>query len=224
VRVFDLLRVGVLFRGLRRAIDSWRFPGSEDYWENRYAEGGTSGDGSYGRLALFKAEFINDFVAAHDIASVLEFGCGDGAQLKLAVYPSYTGVDVSRTSIRRCSILFDHDPQKSFVHSDNLDVVESHDLCISLDVIYHLVEDSIFEQYMMTLFSMSKRFVIIYSSNIDLAHTSAHIRHRKFTDWAERNAAAWLLKDVVQNRYPADIGEEDSHNSFASFFVFERAD
>ena len=33
-----------------------RFPGTRAYWEKRYRAGGSSGPGSYGRLAHFKAE------------------------------------------------------------------------------------------------------------------------------------------------------------------------
>src|SRR5579864_6395854 len=76
-----------------------RFPGSQTYWDQRYAEGGTSGSGSYGEQAAFKAEILNGFVARHGIQSVIEFGCGDGNQLSLASYPSYVGLDVSRTAI-----------------------------------------------------------------------------------------------------------------------------
>ena len=47
------------------------------------------------RLAAFKAEVPNDFVRARGIDSVIEFGCGDGAQLALAEYPAYVGIDVS---------------------------------------------------------------------------------------------------------------------------------
>lgn len=54
------------------------FPGSAAYWEKRYERGGTSGPGSCGRLAQFKAEVVNRFVAEHDVQSVVEFGCGDG--------------------------------------------------------------------------------------------------------------------------------------------------
>jgi hypothetical protein len=61
-----------------------RFASSADYWERRYQKGGTSGAGSYNHLAEFKAEFLNAFVAEHHVASVIEFGSGDGAQLRLA--------------------------------------------------------------------------------------------------------------------------------------------
>ena len=64
---------------------------SAQYWRDRYRSGGNSGAGSYGRLADFKAEIVNAFVREHDVASVIEFGSGDGAQLALADYPTLSG-------------------------------------------------------------------------------------------------------------------------------------
>src|SRR5690349_24554192 len=57
------------------------FRSSPSYWEERYRQGGNSGVGSYGQLARFKAQTINRFVAEQAVTSVVEFGCGDGAQL-----------------------------------------------------------------------------------------------------------------------------------------------
>jgi len=42
-----------------------------NYWENRYKNNGNSGAGSYGRLAEFKAEIINKFIADKNINSVI---------------------------------------------------------------------------------------------------------------------------------------------------------
>ena len=53
---------------------------SSRFWEKRYARGGNSGAGSYGKLAMYKKAFINKFVAAHGVETVAEFGCGDGNQ------------------------------------------------------------------------------------------------------------------------------------------------
>ena len=63
------------------------FSGTINYWEDRYRTGHDSGAGSSGRLAAFKAEFLNGLVADHNVSSVIEFGCGDGRQLALAEYP-----------------------------------------------------------------------------------------------------------------------------------------
>ena len=77
------------------------FPGSAPYWEQSYRKGGNSGAGSYGRLARFKADYLNGFIAQRRFQSILEFGCSDGAQLQLSAYPSYVGVDVSGRCWRR---------------------------------------------------------------------------------------------------------------------------
>ena len=55
---------------------------SSRYWQKRYQRGETSGAGSYGRFAEYKAEVLNRFVAANGIVRAAEFGCGDGNQLK----------------------------------------------------------------------------------------------------------------------------------------------
>src|SRR6185437_10475742 len=104
LRVKGLLRsipvIGPFLVRLRERQDKFR--NSNEYWERRYRTGGTSGAGSYNRLAEFKANFLNKFVEEHQVVSVVEYGSGDGAQLKLARYPSYTGVDISRTAVEIC--------------------------------------------------------------------------------------------------------------------------
>jgi hypothetical protein len=82
------------------------FPGSQSYWDRRYKLGGTSGAGSYGKFAEFKAEVINDFVLAKQVSSVIEYGCGDGNQLTLSEYPSDIGFDISRKAISQCQKKF----------------------------------------------------------------------------------------------------------------------
>jgi len=199
-----------------------RFRGSSDYWEQRYRAGGTSGAGSYGRLAEFKAEILNDFVAREGIASIVEFGCGDGAQLALAQYPDYVGIDVARTSIALCSTRFAEDPAKRFfLASEVPGDLASADLAMSLDVIYHLVEDAVFDAYMRQLFASSRRFVAIYASDTARATDSPHVRHRNFTGWIERHAPEWRLAGHVPNRYPYDPAAPEE-TSFADFYFFER--
>jgi len=78
------------------------YPGSSEYWDRRYRSGGTSGDGSYGGLAEFKAEIINVFVEENGIDTVVELGCGDGNQLGLMDVPQYTGYDISKKAVEMC--------------------------------------------------------------------------------------------------------------------------
>lgn len=210
---------------LRRRLGEVRFGNSSRYWEQRYARGGTSGAGSYGRLAQFKAEFLNDFVERRGIQSVVELGCGDGHQLSLARYPSYLGFDVAPTAIELCTRRFAADTSKRFVlHDSQRDPppVQVADLALSLDVIYHLVEDEVFDAYMRHVFSSAKRYVIIYASNDELPSPAPHVRHRRFTDWIRLHQPAWRAESHIPNRYPVSL-TDGGEVSFADFFVFAPA-
>lgn len=205
------------------------FKGSRGYWESRYATGNTSGIGSYGKWAEFKAVVLNDFVRKHNISSIIEFGCGDGNQLSLASYPSYIGLDVSKTAIKICKKRFRDDKMKSFYQYtpesfEQTRPVYEADLSISLDVIYHLVEDRIFEFYMEHLFSVAKKFVIIYSSDSKstcLLHLP-HVKHRNFSKWIELNLHEWKLFRRIPNKY---ISECDKlAGTQIDFFIYKKID
>jgi SAM-dependent methyltransferase len=198
------------------------FPRSAGYWEKRYRAGGTSGAGSYSRLAEFKAEIINEFVRAHNVASVIEFGCGDGAQLALAKYPQYVGLDVSPAAVEICKQKFASDATKRFyVVEYRPFLLKRYDLALSLDVIYHLVEDDVYENYMSDLFSSAYKYIIIYSSNKEKIWKASHVRHRAFERWVSENQPSWKLIKRVKNRYPYDASDK-KNTSFADFYMYAR--
>lgn len=196
------------------------FPGSNKYWMQRYAEGGNSGAGSYGKFARFKAEVINKFVSEREIKSIIEFGCGDGNQLKLANYPRYLGFDISKTAIDLCRETFKADSSKSFKLIDEYQG-ERADLTLSLDVLFHLIEDEIFESYMMRLFTASDKYVIVYSSNTDKNEESeaSHVKHRHFTRWIENHLDEWRLIEHIPNKYPYKGNYLEG--SFADFYIYK---
>lgn len=195
------------------------FENSSQYWEERYQLGGDSGAGSYNRLAAFKAEFLNGFVRDHGIRSVIEFGSGDGAQLALAQYPDYIGVDVSPTIIHRAKDKFREKRSVRFIHISEVDQSLKADLSLSLDVIYHLVEDEVFHRHMEQVFNAATKAVIIYASNEDRDWHKPHVKHRNFTRWVEKNRGDFVLSRHIPNIYPYD--PDDSRNtSFADFYVF----
>jgi hypothetical protein len=193
------------------------------YWETRYQAGGNSGSGSYKHLAEFKAGFLNKFLVTHPVASVIEFGCGDGNQLSLVGYPKYTGLDVAATSIKLCSEKFSKDSSKDFLLYDpfsfstnNFPVAE---LSLSIDVIFHLVEDDIYELYMKHLFQSASRFVIVYSSDYENKQVN-HERRRKFTKWIALNRPDWKLIEHTENPF---LNEADPEaQSFSDFYVFSK--
>ncbi len=160
--VYDVLRLKLRGRTRRKN----RFPGSTAYWERRYRDGGNSGSGSFGKFGEFKAKILNDFVRSQHVQSVIEFGCGDGNQLLLADYPEYLGVDVSDKAIELCRNKFAGDKSKRFEPLRDYSTATA-DLALSLDVIYHLIEDEVFEIYMTRLFDSAQRWVIVYSSDFE---------------------------------------------------------
>ena len=197
-----------------------------EYWEERYHQGNTSGSGSYGRLADWKAKILNEFVHRHGITRILELGCGDGNQLSLAAYPQYLGFDISATAVKICTERFKDRDWAFHVYAPGAARQIGREfrpqLVMSLDVIFHLVEDKIYEDYMQTLFSMDPDFIVIYSSNGNFTVGNRHIRNWMFTDWIAQNAPEWKQVDKIDNPYPWDAASPDE-TSFADFYVFRKA-
>lgn len=192
---------------------------SSRYWERRYAAGLTSGSGSYGELANYKAAILNEFVRANQITSVIEFGCGDGNQLSLANYPRYLGLDVSKTAVANCAARFKDDCSKSFLwydpeHTMNFGSFVSAQLTLSLDVVYHLLEDSTYDRYLNDLFQSAQRYAIIYSSDKVAAQSSPHVRHRKFTFDVQQRFPEFTLLQRLDNPH--------SEKTFADFHIYRR--
>lgn len=88
------------------------------------------------------------------------------------------------------------------------------DLSISLDVIFHLVEDEIFEKYMFDLFKFSTSYVIIYAWDVD-EEKKYHIRQRNYSKWIKKNIHSFHLKKHIIS---------DQVNNFCDFFIYEKND
>ena len=192
-----------LFQLIKKKYKIFTFTNSPKYWENRYAKGGNSGHGSYGIQSQYKADCINKFIDEHDITSVTDFGSGDGNNISLLADIKYHGLDVSQRAIDICQKKFADSTNKSFMLYDRpySDLgLEKTDLALSLDVLFHLVEDQIFESYVQDLFKASNKYVIIYSSDFD-ERSSAHVRHRKFTEYIKANIKDWSLIKKEVNKY-----------------------
>lgn len=202
---------------LLRKIRNIFFPGSVAYWERRYRKNGNSGVGSYGEKARYKAAYLNKFVSENHISRVIEFGCGDGNQLKQFQFPYYLGLDISPTAVQICSKIFQEDKTKKFFIYDQKVLSESAmafnaELSLSLDVIFHLVEDKIFENYMFDLFKASTKYVVIYAWDVE-EEKKFHIRHRHFTRWINNNIPEFKLTERIISK-----GE----GNFCDFFIYKR--
>jgi SAM-dependent methyltransferase len=197
---------------------------SADFWRNRYLTGGHSGAGAYGRLAVYKAHIVNVVAESRKVRSVVEFGSGDGNTASLFHLRRYTGVDVSPEVIERARTRlgtrkgwywksleeFDADPQV-------------HDMAMSLDVIYHLVEDEVFDHYMRQLFAAARRLVLIYSSDhAGDAGGPPHVRHRAYSDWIAREIPDWTLRRTWKQPFPFGPGTNPQNTSFSFFRLYQK--
>ncbi|MDP9837767.1 glycosyltransferase involved in cell wall biosynthesis [Neorhizobium huautlense] len=198
---------------------------SNRYWEERYRQGGNSGAGSYNAVARYKALVINFLVRQRDLVDIVELGSGDGNQLRYFEFKNYTGFDVSETVIDKTRQMYAANPNFEFIwtKSPSLDWEiheDNYDCALSLDVLYHLIDDTVFTEYLDRLFSLSSRYVVIYASNFDAddRNGAKHVRHRKFTDFIERRYPQWTLKKVIEN--PLKFIERTE----ADFFIYSLDD
>jgi tetratricopeptide (TPR) repeat protein len=157
------------------------------YWNDRYVNGGNSGSGSYGELAQFKADVINQFIKSNNITSTIEFGCGDGNQLSLINYTDYTGFDISEAAVKICKKRYEKDSKKQFFAYSPSDYknlnIEQADLVVCLDVLYHIIDESDFINTLDAIFTSSKKYVILYTIIETPGQTSAHIKHREISSY-----------------------------------------
>lgn len=196
---------------------------SRRYWDERYRNGGNSGEGSYNLLAQFKADVINEFIRDRAITSVVDYGVGDGNQAQMinTTNISYVGIDISPTAILKCRKIFAEDPTKRFLLDTQIDDL-SVDLVLSCDVLYHLIEDKVYEAYVQKLFDLSRKYVIIYAADQDLNH-AVHVKFRKFTLYIERYLPDWRLISHIPNRYPqTHPGRDNSTTSPSDFYIYEK--
>lgn len=185
------------------------------YWEERYKSGGTSGRGSYDKdLVNFKANTVNNLILKYNVKSLVDFGCGDGNQIQFINVPGlYLGVDISNTAIKKAKRL-KNNKDKLFQFFENTTIKsQSFDMSLSLDVIFHLIDDDSFNEYMRCLFNASNNLVVIYSSNYEAWKLTRHIRHRHFISWINTNVN-FTLKYKINNPFP--------EKSFCDFYIFQR--
>ena len=183
---------------MKRIIKKLLIKNSCNYWEQRYKKGGFSGNGSRGDEVKRKADFVNDFIDQNNIETLIDFGCGDGEFCSLLDIKNYIGLDVSKTIVNECKKKFITDTSKRFLlYKDKASL--KADLAISLDVIFHLLENRVFNEYMHKLFHSSNKYIIIYSSNVNQKTTSFHVKHRKFTDWINHNKKEWELISTTKD-------------------------
>ncbi|MDU0201118.1 methyltransferase domain-containing protein [Paenibacillus sp. MAH-36] len=178
-----------------------------DFWDQNYRLGGDSGSGSYGLLAEFKSQIINDLIQKHAISTVIEFGCGDGNQLQTMNYPQYLGLDVALSSINLCKEIYKDDSSKSFMlykpgYLINRGFFRA-DLVVCLDVLYHITDEEDFCTTLNDLFQCSSRWVVLYTK------ITTGLEPQEVPTILDRDIISYLSKhsdfkmtEIIPQRYP----------------------
>ena len=80
-----------------------------------------------------------------------------------------------------------------FVNS--IDEMSPADLSMSLDVSYHITDYNGWERHLNDLFSLSLKYVLIYSVNSERKTVVRHMKHRMFSEWIAANINGSVLLD-----------------------------
>jgi SAM-dependent methyltransferase len=176
-----------------------------EYWESRYARGGNSGAGSYGSCLDNKKALISGLLEERGIHSVVDLGCGDGTVIDIfRDLGSYIGYDVSRTAIDRL-VARGYPGHYQFRMADGAPPEHAPDLAMSLDVVFHLVEDAVFRRYMGMLTGVGARYLLVLTWNSSILSTEhtvgSHVLYRDFRACMEEDYPGYRL---VQE-YPYEL-------------------
>lgn len=186
---------------------------TEQIWNNRYQNGGNSGSGSYNELYIFKRDIINNIINKNSIKSIIDFGCGDGNQIREINTKNYIGIDIAKTSIDICKMKYNGSIKKFYTYKEIDTMNLQAELTMSLDVLYHILEEELYVTYLKNLFSSSSKYVLIYSSNYD-GHIDGHMHTRKFTNNIENMFPNWDLHKKINQIYPK--------KSSANFYLYKK--
>lgn len=155
----------------------------QKYWDDRYKSGRNSGDGSYGEEAKYKALIVNEIIKMTNSKHIQEIGVGDGNNLLLYHIPDYyIGYDISQEAISMCWQKFSGKTNYLFT-ADKNQIAYNADLNLCLDVLFHQVEDDLYQETLDFLFKYNAKFVLIYTFNTnDNTGMGMHMKMRKVTD------------------------------------------
>lgn len=170
------------------------------YWNDRYLEGKGSGKGSRGRQANRKAAHVNRLIRQRRVASVIDWGCGDGRVASRLRVGRYTGIEVSPAALELAKAVADG-PDRSWhlYDGETPPPVGTADLALSLDVLFHLTDDGMYRRYLDLVFG-SAPLVCIHSSNRDEAGRE-HVLHR---EWIRDVPDGWRV--VEKPKDESEIG------------------
>lgn len=186
---------------------------SGEFWEARYKSGGNSGDGSYGVNGRFKIDVLNNYFHRVEPLGVLDFGVGDFTYSSVIAgkrFPFF-GIDVSAMKVAQLKGQFGQYANIHFATSLDAFKDQLFDYVISLDVIFHLLEDLTYNGYINQITQTSVENIVVYSSNFKDDKWELHVRHRRF------------VPDILSRGYKLiEYIPNPTHTTYSDFYFFKR--
>lgn len=132
----------------------------EQYWDQRYASGGTSGEGSIGSDGEWKWSVIERYVPF--LTNVLDIGCGDLTFWEGRDCENYTGIDISKTIVE---VNTKKRPKWKFIHGNAEIRIEGlkKDVVFCFDVLFHIMNTKTYREVLKNICHYSNDFIFIYT-------------------------------------------------------------
>ena len=135
---------------------------SKENWQSIYDIGGWeeegSGPGSKLDVNSELISYLSNFISSNNIASVVDFGCGDlqWANQLFSDSISYVGVDFIQNIISSNLSTY---PNQSFICEDIFNITETYELVICKDLLHHARSNA--ASYFSKINEVSSRYSIV---------------------------------------------------------------
>tara|TARA_R100000700_G_scaffold39366_1_gene51984 strand:+ start:345 stop:911 length:567 start_codon:yes stop_codon:yes gene_type:complete len=185
---------------------------SIEIWKSRPNQ---SGSGSRGKLAKFKADYVNRVIEENGVESVYDFGCGDLHNASMIKVKDYLGIDIVEHS---------HPKEvgakefKTVVSRfDKVKFDKRADMCLCMDVLYHILEDEqdYLEKAIEKIVESSNDLIVIYAQDSHQSDNTFKYRGHLFN-------SPW--RQIIEKKNLTLIEEQDAPQpgSSAKFFVYKK--
>jgi len=130
------------------------------YWENRYRQGGVSGEGSVGEERAWKWKIIDSYIP--NLEGVIDVGCGDlnfwlGRKCK-----DYVGIDISETILKKNKS--SHPEWRFILASSDKFIKGLKRKCVfCFDLLFHVMNEDSFVKTLHNICRYSSRYIFVYT-------------------------------------------------------------
>lgn len=202
------------------------------YWDFRYKQGGTSGEGSIGIGRAWKWGIIGEAIRRHSpallkldstlmpiLSKVIDVGCGDlsfwNVETKLAIFvEDYIGIDISDTIITK--------NQEQRINGRKFIVSSSHILnqelkapvVFCMDLLFHIMDDMAFIKTLKNLCHYSEDLIFIHSWKYNSVSDGVYMKYRPLEAYF----------GIFMERGFTLVEEKLNPNKIGTLYIFKRSE